>query len=106
MKVKILLSILYSIIALTVAGCAAKTEDDSVVTNQSEMIDEVPADIYDMFCNVVSPEEKDFYDDFLFVSYDEEECIIELKAVIGDKELPIYYKYDREVEDFHVFNAR
>ena len=106
MKYKILLGILYGAISLFVAGCAVEKGDASVVHNQNVMQEEVPEEIMTRFCEVVSPEEKDFYDEFLFISYDDKDLIIELVAKIGDKEIPIYYKYDEELKDFKVFNGK
>lgn len=107
MRLKLFIAVLWCVISILVVGCTVSAERDTdVVDNQSELEKVVPEYIADKLSYVIGTEEKDFYDEFVFVSYDSEELIVELKATIAGKELPLYYKYDEESNDFMVYNGK
>ena len=102
---KKLLLLVLAIVTLT--GCSLEPaydygEGTDIFDNTPVFFNAVPENIAYRLCEVIGESEKEFYDEFTFISYDEELKIITVETVYSGQVMEIDYRYDETVDDFYV----
>lgn len=108
---KRLKTLLLLMLTTLLVGCSQKEElsewtpEQDVFTNNAEFIDSTPTEWVDKLSGSIGNSEKAFYDEFNFISFDEDKLLFEVEAVSFGNKVSLFYQWSEEHKDFTVGNS-